>query len=99
LLPTLLKSEERRHFTRAESRILQAGVRKQSFKAGDINKSFDGLDARQRTHKIAKMKDAGLIKPLKPGGRTYHVSFMNNFLMRSLIQVLESEDFIPPIDR
>ncbi|WP_300525821.1 Fic family protein [Alcanivorax sp.] len=99
LLPTLLKSEERRHITRAESRILQAGVRKQSFKAGDINKSFDGLDARQRTHKIAKMKDAGLIKPLKPGGRTYHVSFMNNFLMRSLIQVLESEDFIPPIDR
>jgi Fic family protein len=98
LYPTITLSEARGYLTRPESRILQTGVRLQSFKAGDLSKAIDGLDARARTHRIAKMREAGFINTLTPGGRIYYVNFMNNYLMRSLIKVLEDEQFIPPID-
>jgi len=44
------------------------------------------------------MKGNLAIKPLKEMVETYYVSFMNNFLMRSLIKILEKEKFIPSID-
>jgi len=47
---------------------------------------------------IAKLKQNGMIRPLKEGGREYFVAFHNNYLMRGLIQMLEREDFIPAID-
>ncbi|WP_198674500.1 Fic family protein [Idiomarina tyrosinivorans] len=98
LVPTLNLAKERGYLTNEEARVLSIGIEKQHFKAGELDDILDGLSMRQRTHLIAKMKDAGFIRPLKPNGRTYSVSFMNNYLMRSLIQVLEREDFIPAIN-
>ncbi|WP_372938836.1 hypothetical protein [Seonamhaeicola sp.] len=82
-----------------EAKVLNIGIKKQKFKASELSEALDGLTPRQRTHLIAKMKESGFIRPLKESGRTYYVSFMNNFLMRSLIQVLEKENFIPPINQ
>ncbi|WP_417659150.1 Fic family protein [Pseudidiomarina sp.] len=98
LVPTLDLAKERGYLTKEEARVLSIGIEKQHFKAGELDDTLDSLTVRQRTHLIAKMKDAGFIRPLKPNGRTYSVSFMNNYLMRSLIQVLEREDFIPSIN-
>lgn len=98
LVPTLDLAKERGYLTKEEARVLSIGIEKQHFKAGELDDTLDSLTVRQRTHLIAKMKDAGFIRPLKPNGRTYSVSFMNNYLMRSLIQVLEREDFIPAIN-
>ncbi|TDP39167.1 Fic family protein [Idiomarina aquatica] len=98
LVPTLELAKQRGYLTKEEARVLSIGIEKQQFKAGELDDTLDGLTLRQRTHLIAKMKDAGFIRPLKPNGRTYSVSFMNNYLMRSLIQVLEREDFIPAIN-
>ncbi len=98
LVPTISLSIERRYINKDEAKVLNFGIRNQQFKASELNETLKGLTTRQRTHLISKMKDSGFIKPLKENGRTYFVSFMNNFLMRSLIQVLEREDFIPPIN-
>lgn len=98
LQPTLNLAIERGYINNEEARVLSVGIQKQHFKAGELDVALKGQTARQRTHLIAKMKDAGFIRPLKENGRTYFVSFMNNFLMRSLIQVLEKEGFIPPIN-
>ena len=75
------------------------GNKRQQFKAGELDNDLGGLTSRQRTHLISKMKDSGFIRPLKKSGRIYCVSFMNNFLMRSLIQILERENFIPAINQ
>lgn len=98
LVPTIKLGAERGYLNKAEAKVLNIGILKQSFKATELDEAFKGLTSRQKTHLIAKMKESGFIRPLKENGRTYCVSFMNNFLMRSLIQVLEKEKFIPAID-
>lgn len=99
LVPTINLGIERGYLNKDEAKVLNIGIKKQKFKASELGESLEGLTSRQRTHLISKMKDSGFIRPLKTNGRTYCVSFMNNFLMRSLIQVLEKENFIPPINQ
>jgi len=98
LVPTIKLGAERGYLNKEEAKVLNIGILKQSFKATELDEAFEGLSSRQKTHLIAKMKESGFIRPLKENGRTYCVSFTNNFLMRSLIQVLEKEKFIPAID-
>lgn len=98
LVPTINLGVDRGYINKEEAKVLNVGISKQSFKASELDEAFDGLTSRQKTHLISKMKESGFIRPLKENGRTYCVSFMNNFLMRSLIQILEKENFIPPID-
>ena len=99
LVPTINLGIDRGYLNKEEAKVLNIGIKKQKFKANELDAVLEGLTSRQRTHLIAKMKDSGFIRPLKEKGRTYCVSFMNNFLMRSLIQVLEKENFIPPINQ
>jgi len=99
LMPTINLGIERGYLNRDEAKVLNIGIKKQKFKANELGEALDKLTPRQRTHLISKMKDSGFIRPLTEKGRTYCVSFTNNFLMRSLIQVLEKEKFIPPINQ
>jgi Fic family protein len=99
LVPTLDLAIDRGYLNNEEARVLSVGIKKQHFKAGELDGALEGLTTRQRTHLISKMKDSGFIRPLKENGRTYSVSFMNNFLMRSLIQILEKEHFVPAINQ
>jgi Fic family protein len=98
LVPTINLGLDRGYLNKEEAKVLNIGISKQSFKASELDDAFEYLTSRQKTHLISKMKESGFIRPLKENGRTYYVSFMNNFLMRSLIQVLEKEKFIPSID-
>lgn len=98
LVPTLRLGIDRGYLNKDEAKVLNAGIKKQRFKANELDKVLDGLTSRQLTHLIYKMKDSGFIKPLTKNGRIYYVSFVNNFLMRGLIQVLEKESFIPSIN-
>ncbi len=99
LTPTINLGIERGYLNKEEAKVLTFGIKKQRFKANELNEALDDLTSRQKTHLISKMKDSGFIKPLTENGRTYYVSFMNNYLMRSLIQILEKENFIPPINQ
>ena len=99
LVPTIEHGIDRGYLNSTEAKILRIGIKEQVFKAGDLEKAMEALTPRQRTHQIMKMKEAGFIRPIKEKSRSYHVSFLNNFLMRSLIQTMEKEDFIPPIDK
>ncbi len=99
LLPTIELAKERGNITLLEYKVLVIAIQKQVFKATDLELAFGGLTARQRTHHIAKMKDAGIIKSIEENGRTYYPSFTNNYLMRSLMVVLEREGFSPSLDK
>jgi len=56
------------------------------------------VTSRQITHVISKLKEKGFIKPLEENGRKYYINFVNNYLMRGLIKILEKEGFTPSID-
>lgn len=99
LVPTINMGIDRGYLNKDEAKVLNIGIKKQKFKANELNEALESLTPRQRTHLITKMKESGFIRPLTDKGRTYYVSFMNNFLMRSLIQILEKENFIPPINQ
>ena len=98
LKPAIAIGRERGLVDKQEESVLKLGIDKQVFKASDLSDILPKLSPRQRTHLIMKLKSNRLIEPLKKGGREYNVSFNNNYLMRSLIQMLEKERFIPPID-
>lgn len=98
LKPAITMGRDRGLINKEEAAALKMGVEKQSFKAADIEKIYPKLTSRQRTHMVAKLKSNGLVRPLKEHGREYYVSFVNNYLMRSLIQMLEKENFIPAIN-
>jgi len=98
LKPAIAIGRERGLINKQEESILKMGVDKQLFKASDIEDILPKLTSRQRTHLITRLKSNNLIKPLKLNGREYIVLFNNNYLMRSLIQMLVKEDFIPSID-
>ena len=99
LSPTIDLGLERGYINQTEARILSVGISNQKFKARELDEILKDLTPRQKTHQLAKMREAGFIRPLKDGGHTYTVNFVNNFLMRSLIQILEKEGFIPSIDQ
>lgn len=99
LNPTLRLATERGYINRDEARVLSVGIGQQQFKAGDLDDALGGVTARQRTHLIQKMKQARFIRPIMGNGRTYCVSFENNYLMRCLMQTLERAGFVPPLDR
>ena len=98
LKPAIMVGRERGLINKQEEIVLKMGVDKQLFKASDIAEILPRLTSRQRTHLITKLKSNELIKPLKENGREYIVLFSNNYLMRSLIQMLEKENFIPSIN-
>lgn len=98
LRPAISIARDRGLINRQEEAILKMGVEEQLFKASDVKSIYPKLTSRQRTHMIAKLKSYGLLKSLKENGREYYVTFSNNYLMRSLIQMLEKENFIPSIN-
>ena len=98
LKPAINKGRKRELITAIEEKVLKKGVTKQTFKSSDISSLKLNLSTRQITLLIAKLKSNKLISTTKEKGREYFVSFQNNYLMRGLIQQLESEKFIPPID-
>jgi len=98
LKPAIAIGRERGLINKQEESVLKMGVERQLFKASDITNILPKLTSRQRTHLITRLKANGLIKPLKENGREYIVLFNNNYLMRSLIQMLEHENFIPSIN-
>jgi Fic family protein len=99
LKPAIALSKERKVINNIEAAVLTMGLQKQRFKAADIHKVVANLTARQCTNLVAKMKINNLIVPIKQNARKYVVSFENKYLMRSLVQRLEEEKFIPAIDQ
>ena len=98
LKPAISLGRDRGLINKEEELVLKMAVDRQLFKSSDIEKVLPKYSPRQRTHMLTKLKNNGLISPLKDNGREYFVAFNNNYLMRSLIQMLESDNFIPAIN-
>jgi len=48
----------------------------------------------QKTRAMNKLKDQGMVKPTKKGGRVYTVDFRHSYLLRGVIKSLEKEGFV-----
>ncbi|OGG36658.1 hypothetical protein A2110_00285 [Candidatus Jorgensenbacteria bacterium GWA1_54_12] len=97
LLPALSFSLDREHITQREYGILQALVRtdEMRLKSADLEKVIGKESPVQRSRIIKRLKDKGMLRPLKEGGRIYTIGFVNNYLLRGIIKVLEENKFVP----
>ena len=64
-----------------------------SMKAEEL--SFLGVsDSKAKSKMMGKLKDKNIIMPTTPNGRIYTLKFVNNYLLRGVMKVLEQNGFI-----
>ncbi len=94
LNPMLELSFKNKMLNEIEYKILKIAVEKQVMQAGDIDKLFPGKSPNEKTRQINKLLDKNLLIRFE-GQRKYGVNFGNNYLLRSIMQVLDKEGFLP----
>lgn len=97
LMPTLSFALERKLITPREIDILRAVVNNpnMSIKSADIAKVIGEESPVQRSRIILRLRKKGMLRPLKENGRIYRIAFVNNYLLRGVINVLAKNEFIP----
>jgi len=97
LLPALDFALERQQITSREHDILKALVKTEemTLRSADLEKIIGQESPVQRSRIIKKLKDKGMLRPLKENGRVYTIGFVNNYLLRGVIKLLEDNSFVP----
>ncbi|MFA6279152.1 MAG: Fic family protein [Candidatus Paceibacterota bacterium] len=97
LMPSLDFALERKFITDREHAILHAVVTSEEMavKSADIEAVIGEVSPVHRSRIIRDLRDKGMLRPLKENGRVYTIGFMNNYLLRAVMHVLEREGFVP----
>ena len=97
LIPMLNDALDRQHLTQVEFDILVKIVKSEDMqiKSADLEAVIGKESSVQRSRILRRLKDKGMIRPIKDGGRIYTIGFSNNYLLRDIMKVLEKNSFIP----
>jgi Fic family protein len=95
LVPALRYARERELITAQEAAILTIAIRLGRVKASDLDEAMPDVTLPQRTYQIRKLVTNRMLRPVHEGARQYTIAFMNNTLLRGIIQALTDQDFIP----
>jgi Fic family protein len=95
LLPALEHSKNMKYIDGKEYKILKVTVEKQIVQNSDIQSVLKNTHQTSISRYFRSLKDKNMLVSEKDSERKYHISFTNNFLIRSVIQQLEDEGFIP----
>lgn len=98
LMPSINLSSERKYITELEAKILKRAVELQVISASDVKDIFPGKADSEVSRQIRKLIDQKMLTPEKEGGRKYVLRFDNNYLLRSIIQLLGDKGFLPVWD-
>jgi Fic family protein len=99
LLPSITHSLERKYITALEAGILRRAIEKPLIQASDIKDLFIGQDNAIISRQIKKLIEKKMLKPEKEGARKYMISFINNFILRGIINSLGEKGFLPINDQ
>ena len=95
LMPALDQALEREHITDMEHKILLIAVKKKELQSADLQELFEHKSAATRSAAIKKLVNQGMLCPFDNNKRKYYLQFRNNFLLRSIMQALDKEGFLP----
>lgn len=95
--PALAYARERELITPVEKSVLMATVMAEGgvVKSSGLSTAMAGMNDAQRTYQIRKLVERNMLQPVKPGSRQYTISFVNNYLLRGIVNALSAEGFIP----
>lgn len=91
LLPALSYAHKMKYIDDEEHAMLKVVAQKNTVQASDMKQVLKGLYPVTDSRKMKGLRDKKMLQPEKKGGNKYHLSFINNFLMRGMIQALEVE--------
>jgi len=97
LTPSLSLAFKQKLITDREHDILNAIVSSESMviRSSDLEKIIGQESSVQRSRIIRRLRDKKMLEPLSKNGRIYKIVFNNNYLLRSVISMLEFNGFIP----
>lgn len=95
LLPALSLARNRQNITEREAKILKIAVTRQVFVSSDIERLFKGKAHTERSRVLKRLKANKMIAPELGSSRRYVIQFHNNYLLRSIIEVLGNTGFLP----
>lgn len=95
LLPALAYAQQMKYIDDEEHAMLKVVAQKTTVQASDMKQVLKGLHPVTVSRKIKGLRDKKMLQPETEGGNKYHLSFINNFLVRGMIQALEVEGYIP----
>ena len=95
LLPAIGEAKERGRITDDEYDVLSLVFKNnlESLKAVDLRGVFKTDDPVKISRMIGRLKEKGILKPEKTGGRTYNASLTNKCLLPSVADALERHGF------
>ena len=95
LIPTIKLALENEHITSQEYKILEYLVNKDEMCMKSEELSFLGInDSKKKSRIIAKLKDKKIIMPTTENGRIYTLRFVNNYLLRGIMKILDNNGFV-----
>jgi Fic family protein len=95
LLPALSLARKRENISELEEKILRVAIKKQIFMSSDIEDLFPGKAHTERSRALKKLKEKKMLNTPSMKERKYIIRFDNNYLLRSIIEILGNNGFLP----
>ncbi len=97
LYPALQDALSNKYVTDDAYKILKSVVdaQGQTIQSSDISPIFPGKSSSDRSRIIRALVTQGMLIPIHSGARKYTICFANNYLLRSVLKVLDKEGFLP----
>ena len=95
LLPAISFALDRENITAKEFEVLKYLLLKDEMiiKSTELTK-FGIENSLQKSRFMTKLKGKKILRPVKADGRIYTVNFVNNYLLRGVIESLKQEGFV-----
>lgn len=95
LFPLLKIARDQKLITAEEQKILEYLVTKDDMTMKSEELSVMGItDSKKKALTMAKLREKKMIEPITPNGRIYTIHFVNNYLLRGIMNVLQQKGFV-----
>lgn len=97
LIPALEDALAKKIVTPEFYSVLKAAVKKgdQIIQSGDLTEIFPEKTPSDRSRLIKSLVQQKMLSPTHEGARKYYPVFSNNYLLRSILRILDREGFLP----
>lgn len=95
LLPAIEIARKREIITDREFQVLELIIKKPNMQIKSEELSEIGItDSKKKAQMMKTLRDNTLVFPLKENGRVYTINFVNNYLLRGIIHILDKKWFV-----
>ncbi len=95
LIPSINFALERQNITQREYRVLKYLIQKDNVLIKSEELSKIGIKSSiQKARAMKTLKEKKMVNPIKKNGRIYTINFINNYLLRGVIDSLDEQGFV-----